>query len=87
MVENPVAGGLLLQSDPDIKSAIDRGTVLMKGILNNSVLNSTLGEYIETRSRSVEAVKSSEFKAALLTLLFRSQGKLSTPEEPDDPSW
>ena len=87
MVEILTTRDLLLESDPDIKSALDRGTVLMRGILDNSVLNSTLGEYIETRSRSVEAVKSPEFKAALLTLLFRSQGKLLTPKEPPDPSW
>jgi len=81
MNENRTPRELLLENEPDIQSEIDKGTELMRVILDNSVLNSTLVEYLEFRTGIKEVEESVQYRAVLFTLLFRSQGLLPTPEE------
>lgn len=83
MAERQEGLELLLKTDPSILPAINFNCDLARGIFNNTVLNSTLAKYISDVTTSKESSrKLGEYRAALLILLSRSRGELSTPEEP-----
>jgi hypothetical protein len=76
---------LISEVYPNVDPEIDSGQVFWNGLLDNSIPNSVLAENIGLIAPMVHKLPELPmyYKAAVLLLKLRADGKLLTPEEPE----